>query len=247
MTPQKYSKIFFDEGLAGEYSTSYIQHPITPRHIFTDIPNTKLILFLRNPIDRAYSHFVMQKRGGLESFYFETILEMEFKELAGVQQLFRTCFNQDSCDINKCLKENPTTVHKHRFFHQGDNSRVLQDEKDLKSYMFTSYLGRSLYFDQVQRYLSIFPRDQILIVDSDKFYDNEQLVLDEIADFLNIPRFDYAPTGILHQTWGGGSSNTHQPHDYIEMDPTTRVLLREFFEPYNQALYELIGENFNWK
>lgn len=51
------------EIIAGEYSTSYVLHPLAPRRMYREIPHMKLILLLRNPIDRAYSHFTMTARG----------------------------------------------------------------------------------------------------------------------------------------------------------------------------------------
>ena len=200
-------------------------------------------MFLRNPIDRAYSHFVMQHRAGHESASFEEILHNEMKELPDVLDLFRRCFNQDSCQLQHCL-EPPVLVHKHRL---DMGTKVLTTPVDLKHFMFTSYLSRSIYVDQVERYLTMFPRENILIMESDEFYSNEQQVLDQIADFLSIPRFDYTPTGVLKESWGGGASNTHHPHDYQDIHPDTRQKLQEFFEPYNQQLYSLIGKNFGWK
>jgi hypothetical protein len=31
------------------------------------------------------------------------------------------------------------------------------------------------------------------------------------------------------------------------LDPATRTLLSEFYEPFNQQLYALIGDNYDWK
>lgn len=56
-----YEAIFKDyrEGLkAGEFSTSYLADQSTPERIFINYPQTKLIVSLRNPVDRAYSNYV---------------------------------------------------------------------------------------------------------------------------------------------------------------------------------------------
>jgi hypothetical protein len=43
--------------IAGDYSTSYLPNPLVPRRVRARLPGTKIIVLLRNPIDRAYSHF----------------------------------------------------------------------------------------------------------------------------------------------------------------------------------------------
>ena len=46
----------------GEASTSYLIHPEAARRIKEYVPNVKLMAILRNPIDRAYSAFLMKCR-----------------------------------------------------------------------------------------------------------------------------------------------------------------------------------------
>lgn len=43
--------------ITGEATPSYIFHPLAPARLQRDFPNMRLILVLRNPIDRAFSHF----------------------------------------------------------------------------------------------------------------------------------------------------------------------------------------------
>lgn len=46
----------------GESTPYYIFHPHVAKRIKKDIPDVKLIVMLRNPVDRAYSHYNMEKR-----------------------------------------------------------------------------------------------------------------------------------------------------------------------------------------
>ena len=43
--------------IAGEFSTSYLNHPEVPARIAKHCPNAKLIAVLRNPVERAYSEY----------------------------------------------------------------------------------------------------------------------------------------------------------------------------------------------
>ena len=71
--------------------------------------------------------------------------------------------------------------------------------------------------------------------------------LQEISAFLGLPFHDFAKEEILQQTWGGGPSNRYEnPHAYEPLQNKTREMLEEFFAPYNQRLFNLIGESFDW-
>lgn len=54
----------------GEISTQYYNHKECPKRIFNTLPEAKLIVMLRHPVDRAYSHygFVTQRRNFRGSF-----------------------------------------------------------------------------------------------------------------------------------------------------------------------------------
>lgn len=63
--------------LTGEATTEYICYPNSAKRIAQAMPNIKLITLLRNPIDRAYSHYHHTKRMGMESLSFEEAITKE--------------------------------------------------------------------------------------------------------------------------------------------------------------------------
>jgi len=67
--------------LTGEATPRYIHYPHTPKRVFDLIPNVKLIVLLRNPIDRAYSHYQMEVDHGNEELPFEEAIEQEEKRI----------------------------------------------------------------------------------------------------------------------------------------------------------------------
>ena len=69
--------------VTGEASPYYIFYPHAPRRIFETLPQVKLIVLLRNPVDRAYSHYQHQIQRGRETLSFEAALEAEPERLAG--------------------------------------------------------------------------------------------------------------------------------------------------------------------
>lgn len=72
--------------LKGDASVSYLFYKDVPRRIFKYNPNAKIIAVLRNPIERAHSHFLMDQRLGYcqksfsEVFYNKEIYPLFFQQ-----------------------------------------------------------------------------------------------------------------------------------------------------------------------
>ncbi len=58
-----------------DFTPSYIRSPWAPRRIYRDHPEAKLILCLRNPVDRAFSHYWHEKKKQKIAFEFAEVLE----------------------------------------------------------------------------------------------------------------------------------------------------------------------------
>jgi len=69
--------------VTGEASPDYILYPHIPRRIYETVPGVKLLVFLANPADRAYSQYHHYLRKGLENLSFEEALEKEEVRLKG--------------------------------------------------------------------------------------------------------------------------------------------------------------------
>jgi len=69
--------------LTGEATPTYIHHPLAAERISKSIPKAKLIVLLRNPVDRAFSSYNMQKKHGIESLTFQEAIKAEESRLAG--------------------------------------------------------------------------------------------------------------------------------------------------------------------
>lgn len=62
----------------GEATPYYLFFPFTAERVKQDFPNMKLIVLLRNPVDRAFSHFQMEKKKGKEQIAdFESAIDQE--------------------------------------------------------------------------------------------------------------------------------------------------------------------------
>ena len=101
--------------IAGEATPYALFHPLAPRRLLEFAPAAKSIVLLRNPIDRAYSHFLLERSRGDETREFAAALDAELERLDGEEAR---------------LTRDPTHVshsHKHAsYVARGDYARQLE-------------------------------------------------------------------------------------------------------------------------
>jgi hypothetical protein len=62
--------------IIGDASPSYLWHPEVPQRIRAEIPQAKIAIILRDPVERAYSHYLMDYREGAQSrSFYEALLD----------------------------------------------------------------------------------------------------------------------------------------------------------------------------
>jgi hypothetical protein len=70
----------------GEATPYYLFHPAAPARAASVVPDAKLVVLLRNPVDRALSGWGLQRAIGTEPLSFEEALDREDERLAGEEQ-----------------------------------------------------------------------------------------------------------------------------------------------------------------
>lgn len=188
----------------------------------------KLIIMLRDPVKRAYSHFQMtadptgtahqlRRREAVKGKSFAEVVDEDL-------QLLRSA--QVTCDSEAELL--PVERLADRFQAYAD---ALPQEHGAHS-----YVGRGLYALQLALWLRVFPREQVLVVDLDDMSTHEGVhrETNRVFDFLELPEFE------VHDK---ERKNTRA---YDPVDPEAARRLREFFAPHNEQLFELVGRRFNW-
>ncbi|WP_349632699.1 sulfotransferase domain-containing protein [Neobacillus sp. WH10] len=148
------------------------------------MPDVKLIVLLRSPVDRAYSHYHHLKRRGVEKLTFEEAINQE-----------------------------------------GDGI--------FRKYNNRTYLARGKYVEQLKRWMNFFPKEQILIINSENYYHDPIKGLNQVCQFLDISEWNYKYTK-------NGS------YRYPKMEKHMRERLIQYFKPYNEELEDYLGVKFNW-
>jgi len=156
--------------ITGEATPSYLIDPHVPQRISEMLPDVKLIVLLRNPIERALSHYHHNVFFGIEKLPFEQAIKKESER------------------INKSFEEL-----KNEQFDFNDNIvsyflRLMTFKT--KNYFNFSYLESGKYVEHLKNWLDIFPRKQLLIIKSEDFFDNTKNVFYDVQDFLDLPHFD---------------------------------------------------------
>jgi len=76
-------KIKHKKFTTGEATAHYMTHPLAAKRAHEILPNAKIIVMLRNPIDRAYSHYQMEFEHKNEKFSFEDAINDEPERIKG--------------------------------------------------------------------------------------------------------------------------------------------------------------------
>lgn len=69
-----------------ESSPYYLFEPRVPTRIRELVPDAKLVILLRDPVDRAFSHYHNNRRLGRENLSFEDAIDAEEERLAGEEE-----------------------------------------------------------------------------------------------------------------------------------------------------------------
>jgi hypothetical protein len=155
--------------LTFESSPSYLFNPKAPARIHAYNPDIKLIVLLRNPVDRAYSAWQMYKR-----MYEQNRNWFDDNWVS---------FCNNDLDIKKRSEDRIFC------FHSYIEDELASLEK--KIVFECSVVIRGHYAEQLQRYFKLFAKDQILIIESDSLRTQTQEVLKKIQSFLGIKYYEF--------------------------------------------------------
>nr|WP_245929907.1 sulfotransferase [Allonocardiopsis opalescens] len=72
--------------LTGESSPYYLFHPLAAERIAATLPQARLLVAVRDPVQRAYSAHAHERARGFETEPFERALDLEPERLAGAQR-----------------------------------------------------------------------------------------------------------------------------------------------------------------
>lgn len=184
--------------LTGEASPEYIYYPGVEKRIFEFCPQIKLIVMLRNPVERSISDYYHHQKYGAEFRSLEQALEPQIK----------------------ILKQ------------AAANEIEINDE--LLDQMQPNYLLNSVYIYFLEKWMSWFPREQLLVLATEDLDAAPERTMKEVYEFLGVS---------VHEL---SDYPRHNSNSYPRVSDSIRQSLAECFQPYNQKLEKYLGRKFNW-
>lgn len=176
--------------ITGEASTMYLHDKASPLRLRQDCPDIKLILVLRNPVDRAISHYHHRIRTGRETRDIKTVFDQ------ALERASRGAFE-------------PGTE--------------------------TDFLAYGRYASYLRHWLSIFPEEQILVLQAEKLFADPRSAFERVSEFLKI-RF-VEPEA--ERKFNAGTYTS-------KCDERLLKSLSDYFEPFNRELYKMGQVDFEW-
>jgi len=118
---------------------------------------------------------------------------------------------------------------------RGEEASLVADPKAFsRAWWDHTYVARGLYADQLERWLAIFPPEQLLVVRSEDLGERPAETYAEILAFLGA-----APHGLQEYPRIFG-------REYADMPPETRLALAARFAEPNRRLEALLGRDLGW-
>jgi len=210
--------------ITGEATPMYISNAGTAERIVASLPEVKLILMFRHPIDRAYSDYWFRKSlktktpgqfdisGLTHDEVFEQCMriEMEIIEFCNLSQFkddpsiesfkeFNTCCKDTEKKMMSKLESDPECQ-------RGSPLSSLCYPDNIKQNCQVKGLFYGIYFPQVFEYLSVFKRENIKFIRSETFYSNPEKVMEEVSEFLHLDYHDWK--NIIGSTFNIVNPNT---------------------------------------
>lgn len=195
-----------------------LYYPNAPKRIAALSPNARHVVLLREPVSRAYSAWRMLRMLCKERpDYVHALLKDSDPQL---RAFFENILGADPFPgFSECIE------------------KELDSLKRGNAVLEPGYVQRGLYVQQLQRCFRYFSKEAVLIVGTDELSKDSHSVVRRVAQFCDLQPFDW-------NTVETPPINVGSPSE--SMDAHTEQRLRDFFRPYNQALFDLVGMDLGW-
>lgn len=246
---QYYSKKYFPrwsgQSQIGEARHRNLFLPYVPARIKESCPEAKFVVLVRNPVDRAYSHWWYWYSIGVENDSFRDAIKKNFARLsdgpffdteAGAAEYIRTL------DRNTGFSPYPT------------------------------YIDSGYYAQQIERYIKLFGRDSLFVIESESMFRGPENIIGSVFRFLDLqmipidnlrkhnsgrsyvdrriaqiakyfPLLRRFPDSVKHYVRAGGNRVIQLGRP--AMDEDIRGILNEHFSTFNRDLERLLGVKFD--
>lgn len=204
--------------MAFEKTPSYILTPNAPARIKATVPWAKIVVTLRNPVDRLVSHHKMLVERKWENRSFPEALADDINVM---RHLGYWIPDDDPLNTTRFAPPSARSLRKHKT---------------------EGMLYRGCYARQLLPWLEYYELGKdLLVVQYEQLKADPTRVLNQLLDFVGAPRYDF-PSDIVNKSYSP-RSKTWLTGYVPEVTPGHRAYLHRFFARYNDELVELLGED----
>ena len=197
--------------MSGESTVDNLLHCKVPERLFRSCGNqVKAIMLLRNPIQRLESNFLMRANFGIYPWHptsMETVLSDEID--SEIQKLYEAVKDVNPSNWVQALCA----------FRPTDN-----------------LVYEGLYYVFVMNWLCNFPAENILIINSEEFFQSTASVLSQVFQFVGLSAVETSNiTSRVHNT---GADFKRLPHQQLKLRDVEKLM--QIYRPMNNALFDIL-------
>ena len=204
---------------------------IVPLLISKTMPKIKLLILVRDPVNRLWSDF----------FYFCS--PKRWDDLIGSEKspfqaasLFHNYTVAAIEEFSRCIKSGHTQIYCATI--AGSYAGLSKACQEIR-------LGVSMYYIHLLKWIRLFPREQLHVIRLEDLTSDASGTMGKVWTFLDVPPMAEITTASKKVRESGWSQLEGSAG--FNMFPKTRKLLSEFFHPYNVRLAELLDdERYLW-
>jgi len=183
------------------------------------LPKAKIIALLRDPVERAYSHYKMDGYHRKQNRTFEDCIETDIDILkeTGVLSQNESAVRTNLPDFDKVWAQYFEIFRKHRR-------------------KFDSIVGRGIYAAQLRRWFKVYNKEermkQFFVMKSEDLRPDKygRVDITDMTRFIGVSDKNFTEVKKIHGT-----------PDIGPMQNKTKARLRRLYKPFNDELYELLG------
>ena len=155
--------------------------PYVPYRLYQYNPDAKIIVLVREPVKRAFSHWWMWYVRGLEKLPFHAAIAEDMERIERYPDILEPPLGE--------------MIWARYFWYRYGKNRVLR-----------TYVDSGFYCKQLRRILEFFSAEQLLILVSENFRRDPLATLRRCEEFLGLSPYSYA--GIVQENISLGKSGT---------------------------------------
>ena len=205
------------EGSASMFWETPYGGVMVPELVHAIQPGVKFVLMIRDPAERLYSDYIY--------FSYRTLFNKNpaTKQYKYNPEGFHLAVQQSLKEVRRCLEAHP--------------SRFCAWEQ--RRYRPVTQIQLGMYSEFLETWLRYFPAKQFLVVRKEDLSVEPRAFFNKVTDFLELDRLSDT------QLFGPGGEKVKQSNvrsgGRKGMLDKTRVLLDEFYAPYNKKLAAMVG------